>query len=158
DLSNPDSSPVGWLTLDVDTADAISKCLSSLPDSEFQPQLRQILESSYKPGISPVDAFLSILAQFFQGTALVFANPLQPELRKLGQPTLTQAVRQNAEIRSAVLARSRALSESGYHEQVKVDNNFTGLFAYRGKSRQPLRPEELREDMLLSANVLLRPA
>src|SRR5439155_4826231 len=158
DLSNPDSSPVGWLTLGSDVSDAISKCLSSLPDSEFQPQLRQVLESSYKPGISPVDAFLSILEKIFEGTPLVFANPLQPELRKLAQPTLIQAVHQNAEIRSAVVARSRALSESGYHEQVKVDNNFTGLFAYRGKSRQPLRPEELHDDMLLSANVLLRPA
>src|SRR6185503_6430968 len=67
-------------------------------------------------------------------------------------------VRQNAEIRSAAIARSRALSERGYHEQVKVDNNFTGLFAYRGKSRQALRPDELHDDVPLSANVLLRPA
>src|SRR5262245_25085089 len=103
DLSNPDSSPVGWLTLGTDAADAISKCLSSLPDSEFHPQLRRVLESSYKPSVSPVDAFLSMLEQLFEGTALVFANPLQPELRKLGQPILMQAVRQNAEIRSAVL-------------------------------------------------------
>src|SRR6185503_8528150 len=52
----------------------------------------------------------------------------------------------------------RALSEAGYHEQVKVDSNFTGLFAYRGKSRQPLRPDELNADVQLSANVLVRPA
>src|SRR5262249_43634389 len=45
DLSNPDSSPVGWLTLGNDVSEAISKCLSVLPDSEFQPQARQILES-----------------------------------------------------------------------------------------------------------------
>ena len=41
---------------------------------------------------------------------------------------------------------------------MKVDNDFTGLFAYRGKSRQALRPEELQGDLSLSANVLLRPA
>jgi uncharacterized protein YllA (UPF0747 family) len=41
---------------------------------------------------------------------------------------------------------------------VKVDDNFTGLFAYRGKSRKALRPEELKDDIPLSANVLLRPA
>jgi uncharacterized protein YllA (UPF0747 family) len=99
-----------------------------------------------------------MLAKLFEGSGLVFANPLEPELRRLAHPTLVNAVRQNAEIRAAVLARSRALAESGYHEQVKVDNNFTGLFAYREKSRQPLRPEELRDDMPLSANVLLRPA
>jgi uncharacterized protein YllA (UPF0747 family) len=141
-----------------DVSEVISKCLSSLTGSEFQPEIRQLLESSYKPGASPVDAFLAMLTKLFEGTGLVFANPLDPGLRKLAQPTLVQAVRQNAEIREAVLARSRALTESGYHEQVRVDENFTGLFAYRDKSRQPLRPDEIREDMPLSANVLIRPA
>jgi uncharacterized protein YllA (UPF0747 family) len=158
DLSNPGSSPVGWLALQDDISEAISKSLTSLPESEFQTQVREILEFSYKPGLSPVDAFTRMLTKLFEGTGLIFANPLNPEIRKLAQPTLVQAVRHNSEIRSAVLARSRALSAAGYHEQVKVDNNFTGLFAYRGKSRQPLRPEELTEDVSLSANVLLRPA
>jgi len=158
DLSNPEASPVGWLQLREDVSDTVAKCFSSLPDSEFQLDVRRVLEISYKPGVSPADAFLRTLEKLFDGTGLLLANPLQPELRALAQPTLVQAVRQNAEIRSAVLARSRALSESGYHEQVKVDNNFTGLFAYRGKSRKALRPEELEDGLSLSANVLLRPA
>jgi bacillithiol synthase len=158
DLSNPESAPVGWLTLRGDVAEARSKCLSNLPQSEFQPEVKEVLESAYKPGISPVDAFLTMLEKLFKGTGLVIANPLQPELRKLAEPTLREAVRRNSEIRQAVIARSRALTDHGYHEQVKVDQNFTGLFAYREKSRQPLRPDELREDVPLSANVLLRPA
>jgi bacillithiol synthase len=158
DLSNDDSMPVGWLTLGPDSSDAVLKCLSSLPDSEFQPEVREVLQAAYKPGVSPVEAFLKVLGKVFEGTGLILANPLEPGLRALGQPTLLQAVRQNAEIRSAVNVRSRALSESGYHEQVKVDGTFTGLFAYRGKSRQPLRPEEVHGDQPLSANVLLRPA
>jgi bacillithiol synthase len=157
DLSNPDSSPVGWLTLGEDVSDARRKCLASLPASEFQPEVRKVLETAYTPGISPVEAFLKMLLQLFEGTGLLFANPLNPELRKLAQPTLTQVARRNAEIRAAVLARSRSLSESGYHEQVKVDSNFTGLFAYRNKSRKVLCPEEVREDLSLSANVLVRP-
>jgi len=158
DLSNPGSSPVGWLTLGSDVAEAVSKCLASLPASEFQPQVRNLLESSYRPGVSPVDAFSRTLERVFEGTGLILANPLDPELRQLARPTLIEAVRKNAQIRSAVQARSRTLSEAGYHEQVKVDSNFTGLFAYRGKSRQPLRPDELHEDLQLSANVLVRPA
>jgi uncharacterized protein YllA (UPF0747 family) len=158
DLSNGESAPVGWLSFRDDVSDAISKCLSGLPESEFQLQLRDLLESSYKPGTSPVDAFGRMMARLFQGTGLMLANPLHPELRQLAAPTLTQAVRQNAEIRSAVLARSRTLSEAGYHEQVKVDKNFTGMFTYRGKSRQPLRPEEIGTEMPLSPNVLVRPA
>jgi bacillithiol synthase len=158
DLSNPDSSPVGWLTLGGDVPDALSKFLAGLPDSEFQLEIREVMESSYRPGVSPVNAFLSAMVKLFEGTGLVFANPLEPEIRKLAYPTLVQAVRQNSEIRAAVVARSRALSDAGYHEQVKVDDNFTGLFAYRAKSRRALRPEELKDDIPLSANVLLRPA
>ena len=158
DLSNPESSPVGWLKLRDDVSTAIAQCFSSMPASEFQQDVRGIVESSYKAGASPVDAFLKMLQQLFEGTGLILANPLEPELRRLGEPTLRQAVRQNAEIRSAVISRSRALTESGYHEQVKVDTNFTGLFGYRGQSRQALRPDEVTQDVPLSANVLLRPA
>jgi uncharacterized protein YllA (UPF0747 family) len=158
DLSNPDSSPVAWLKYGNDVSDAVSNCLASLPESEFQPQVREILQSCYRPGVSPVEAFARMLAKLFEGTGLILANPLHPELRKLGEPTLLEAVRENAKIRSSVLARNRALSEAGYHEQVKVDASFTGLFAYRGKSRQALRPEQLDEGLSLSANVLLRPA
>jgi uncharacterized protein YllA (UPF0747 family) len=158
DLSNPEGSPSGWLSLGDDVSVATASCLSSLPESEFLPQVREIVASSYKPGLSPVDAFGRLMAKLFQGTPLVLVNPLDNDLRRLGTPTLDHAVRQNAEVRSAVLARSRALSDAGYHEQVKVDHNFTGIFAYRGRSRQALRPEEINTDAPLSANVLLRPA
>src|SRR6266446_6171735 len=158
DVSNTESRPVGWLQFGDDVGPAISACFSSLPDSEFQPPVRDLVESSYKPGISPADAFGRMMARLFKGTGLILANPLHPELKRLAAPTLAQAVRHNAEIRAAVLARSRALSEAGYHPQVKVESHFTGLFAYRGKSRQALRPEEVESAESLSPNVLLRPA
>ena len=60
-------------------------------------------------------------------------------------------------MRSAIIARNKALSAAGYHAQVKVDENFTGLFGYHGRSRQPLRPNELRNGISWSPNVLLRP-
>lgn len=157
DLANEDSSPVGWLTLGNDVSEAIAGCMESLPASEFQKEIREILQCSYSPGVSPVDAFSRLLEKLFEGAGLIIANPLKPELRELAQPTLVEAIRRNPQIRTAVRTRSRALSEVGYHEQVKVDENFTGLFAYRGKSRQPLRPDELNEDLQVSANVLVRP-
>jgi bacillithiol synthase len=158
DLSNAESRPVAWLQLGGDIVSAISTCFSSLPDSEFQPHVRDLVESSYKPAVSPVDAFGRMMATLFKNTGLILANPLHPELKRLAASTVTEAVRQNSAIRAAVLARSRALSDAGYHPQVKVDNHFTGLFAYRGKSRQALRPEEIESAESLSPNVLLRPA
>ncbi len=157
DLSNPEKAPVGWLSLREDTEAAISSCLASLPESEFQAEAREILTRSYKPSTSPVDAFARMMARIFEGSGLILADPLDNDLRKLAAPTLTEAIQKNAGIRAAVLARNRALSDAGYHEQVKVDDGFTGVFAYRGKSRQALRPNEIPTDAPLSANVLLRP-
>jgi bacillithiol synthase len=157
-FSNGESAPVGWLHLQDEVAGTIAKCLTALPESEFQPSVKDVLENSYQTGVSPVDAFGRMMMKLFEGTGLVLVDPLHPELKSLAEPVLKNTVRQNAAIRSAVLSRSRALSEAGYHEQVKVDANFTGLFAYRGKSRVSLRPEELSTDSMLSPNALLRPA
>jgi bacillithiol synthase len=158
EFSNGESAPVGWLALPPGVAETITKCLAALPDSEFQIAVKNLVEGSYRPGLSPTDAFGRMMTKLFDGTGLVLVDPLHPELKALAEPTLKNAVRQNAEIRSAVLSRSRALLQAGYHEQVKVDADFTGLFAYRGKSRQVLRPDELPTDSLLSPNALLRPA
>jgi uncharacterized protein YllA (UPF0747 family) len=156
-LANDEGMPSGWLSLKDDVFVAISNIVESLPDSEFRPALQDLLTHSYRPGVSPVDAFGRMMAKLFEGFGLVLVNPLDAELRKLAMPTLHQIVRQNSQIRSAILARNRALSDAGYHEQVKVDENFTGVFAYRDKSRQSVRPNELTTDLALSANVLTRP-
>jgi uncharacterized protein YllA (UPF0747 family) len=157
-LANTESRPSAWLSLSDDVSEVISRLVDSSPESEFRPAVQDLLVSTYQPGVSPVDAFARMLAKLFEGSGLILVNPLDVELRKLAAPALQQLVRQNADIRAAVLARSRALSNAGYHEQVKVDDKFTGLFAYRDKSRHALRPDELKPDLPLSANVLTRPA
>ncbi|PYS08097.1 MAG: hypothetical protein DMG15_28155 [Acidobacteria bacterium] len=158
DLSNPESRPSAWLELRDDVLDVISTCLTRLPESEFQSEIRDLLISSYKPGMSPVDAFARMMTKLFDGSDLILVNPLDAGLGKLAMGTLHQVVQQNSEIRSALLARNVALSKAGYHEQVKIDDDFSGFFAYRGKSRQPVRPEQLSTDLALSPNVLVRPA
>lgn len=156
-LGNDGSAPVGWLQFKQDIVETVENWLSALPQSEFQPLVRQMLGAAYRPDVSPADAFARMMGELFRGTGLVLANPLDPKLKRVGTPTLEAAVRKNAGIRSAVLERGRRLIEAGYHEQVKVDRNFTGLFAYRGKSRQALRPDEVQSASDLSPNVLLRP-
>jgi uncharacterized protein YllA (UPF0747 family) len=158
DLSNAESSPVGWLSLRDDVKAVVAECLSVLPQSEFLPDLRAQLEASYQPDVSPVDAFARLMIRLFGDSGLILANPLHPELKVIGEPTLRAVAKNNAELRTSVIARSRAISEAGYHEQVKVDEGFTGLFALRDKSRQVLKPEDLPVSAMLSANVLVRPA
>src|SRR6185503_19409387 len=63
DLSNGESSPVGWLSLHEDVDTAVSECLSNLPDLQFQSDVAELLRSAYKPLISPVDAFGRMMAK-----------------------------------------------------------------------------------------------
>jgi uncharacterized protein YllA (UPF0747 family) len=98
-----------------------------------------------------------MMAKLFAGTPLIFVDPLHPELKRLTQPIMNEAVRHNPEIRAALIGRGKSLRDAGYHEQVKVDENYTGLFAFRGRARQALRPNEVNSELSLSPNVLLRP-
>jgi uncharacterized protein YllA (UPF0747 family) len=157
DLSAGEPVPAGWLELKEDVRTALSDCLAQLPQSEFVPDLRRILEESYCPGLSPVTAFARMMARLFSDSELVFVNPLNEGLKSMAQRLIEAAIGRNAEMRSALIARNRALTAAGYHEQVKVDENFTGLFEYQGRTRQPLRPNDLRNSVKWSPNVLLRP-
>jgi uncharacterized protein YllA (UPF0747 family) len=157
DLSNPEPTPAGWAKFRNDIRDAVSACVSELPQSEFSGEIQSLLESSYEPGTSPVDAFAKMMARLFSGSGLTFINPLDQGLRELAQPTMDRAIGKNTELRSAVIERSRSVSNAGYHEQVKVDDNFTGLFSYHGRARLPLKPAEVKPGIEWSPNVLLRP-
>lgn len=158
DLSGDRPSPAGWLTFRDDVRDAIATCVRELPESEFVPELRNVLEDCYKPGVSPVEAFGRMMASLFSETDLTFLDPLDESLRSLAQPTVDLAIRRNAELRSALLARGRDLSAAGYQAQVRVDEAFTGLFRYEDNARLAVSPNELRSDIRWSPNVLLRPA
>lgn len=157
ELADGVRTPVGWLRFRSAIQETIEECFRVLPSSEFQNDVRSLVEETYCPDASPVDAFARMMARLFKGTELILADPLDPALRSLSEPALDTAARRVGDIRSAVLERSRLISEAGYAAQVRVDKNFTGLFAYRGRSREPLRPGEEVPSSDLSPNVLLRP-
>jgi bacillithiol synthase len=150
-------APVGWTQFGDDIGGALRQCIEALPQSEDTSDIKNLLESTYRPGVSPVDAFARMMAKLFAGREIIFVDPLDPELKELAKPTLLAAVEANEAIRNAVLDRSNALLGAGYHAQVKVDQGFTGLFEYSGKSRRVLKPAELNTRATLSPNALLRP-
>lgn len=158
DLGNRDSIPVGWLRFGEDVRQSVEQCFAALPESEFHAEVRGLLSEAYRPSVNPADAFARMMATLFRAQGLIVMNPLDPEIKQLGEATLSAALEMNDRIRQAVLERSRAVSAAGYHEQVKVDSSFTGLFSLEGQSRLPLRPGMSAPVSRLSANVLLRPA
>jgi uncharacterized protein YllA (UPF0747 family) len=128
-----------------------------MPQSEFLQGTADLLRSCYVPHTSPVLAFARMLSRLFAGTELTLLDPLDTGLKVLAQPVVETVIARNAEFRDALLARTRQIAAAGYHEQVNVDQNFTGLFAYEGKSRKAVKPLEVRAGIAWSPNVLLRP-
>ena len=157
ELSDGGRTPVGWLTFGDDVTKAVDDCFDLLPQSEFHQDVRSVVGRAYRPGSSPVDAFARMMVRLFSGTDLVLADPLDSGLRGLAEPVLQRAARSNDDIRRAVIVRTGEISEAGYQPQVRVDRNFTGLFTYNGRSRDPVRPDDAVDGSDLSPNVLMRP-
>lgn len=157
ELADGASTPVGWLRFSPAIRDAIDQCFRILPDSEFRQDVRSLLDETYAPGVSPVEAFARMMARLFRDLGLVLVDPLDTNLRALSRDVLENIADRITQIRSAVLERSRMLAAEGYHEQVRIDEGFTGLFVYRGRTRQAMVPGEETVATDLSPNVLLRP-
>lgn len=158
-LPNPASSPVGWLHFSAEIERVVDECTSALPASEFLPEVRELLRETHRIGDSPVHAFGRIMARIFSKTELVFADPLQPDLKKLAMPMLRRAADNAPEIRRRLGERGHQLREAGYHEQVLVSDDFTGLFRLSNNARVPYKPSDSDpiDHSCLSPNALLRP-
>jgi uncharacterized protein YllA (UPF0747 family) len=160
DLSGNEAAPVGWTRYDESVGAAVAQLFEHVQESEFNGEIRKLLDETCMPGASPVDAFGRILARLFSHRDLTLVDPLDPPMKRLAEPALEEAVRRNEEVREAVRRQGRTIEQLGYHEQVRVTETFTGLFAYENGARRTLKPNELSSGLAglaLSPNVLLRP-
>lgn len=151
-----DATPAGWLRYPAAISETIDACLESLPESEFAGDVRTVVERAYRPGVSPVDAFGSMMADVFAGMPLLLVDPLDEGLWSLAGAVLAGALEQGPTIQTAVLDRTRRIEEAGYTPQVRVDPSFTGLFQMDGRSRIAVQPGD-HPTSRLSPNVLVRP-
>jgi uncharacterized protein YllA (UPF0747 family) len=151
-------TPAGWLRFGDDIERTLAACFECLPESEFAAEVRSEVSAAYAPGVSPVDAFGSMMTRLFSGTPLVLVDPLDPSMRELCGEVLATAAERVEDVRAGVLERTRTIREAGYPEQVHVDESFTGLFAINGTSRDGLDSlDRSVSSSSLSPNVLLRP-
>ena len=170
-------SPVGNVRLTDESAQALARlegCLSPGPQSQA---LLQDLRETYAPGATWVEAFGRFLARLLSRWGVIFLNPLDSSVNQLGVQIYKQALERAPELRGKLLERSRELTASGYHAQVKVAEDSTLVFVTRNGSRLPIhaldgeysvegagktRLEDLRQELSdspisFSPNALLRP-
>jgi len=167
----PDS-PVANLRLAPGTNEIVTQAAQLLGDSPFAEYLRE----SYCEGERFSSAFARIITRIFSEYGLILLDPADAELHKIAAPLFVEAIEHAGELDDALLAQNRELSKAGYHEQVKVTQQSTPLFALVDGARTPvhrsngeftIRKQRLSVDDMkrliaeapqnFNANVLLRP-
>lgn len=167
-----EGAPVASVRLAEGTDALVRQAAGLLGDSLAADYLRE----SYREDETLSNAYARLFARLFGQHGLILLDPADDELHRLAAPLFVEAIRRASELDEALLARNRELAAAGYHEQVKVTDISTPLFALVDGKRVPvhrangqfsigaqrLTPEELisrieehPEDF--NANVLLRP-
>jgi bacillithiol biosynthesis cysteine-adding enzyme BshC len=167
----PDA-PVANVRFAAGTNELVASATQLLGDSAAAEFLREC----YREGETFSGAYARLYTKLYAEHGLVLLDPSDPELHRVATPLFVEAIERAGELDDALLGRNREISKAGYHEQVKVTQESTPLFALVDGARVPIhranggfairkerisleelkrRIEEHPEDF--NANVLLRP-
>ena len=136
-----------------------------LPETEYTGDLLGSLADAYAPGRSLAEAFGRLMLHLSRGSGLLVMDPTVPELKRLAFPVFETAVRNEADGRRRIAARTREIETIGFRGQAAPEGygvfctGSTGVRARVRTSGDGVRPEQVLEGCVerLSAAVLLRP-
>jgi bacillithiol biosynthesis cysteine-adding enzyme BshC len=101
-----------------------------------------ILRDGYRPGACFGGAFGRLFARIFRDLGVILLDAADPELQREAAPVYEAALRRAGELTAGLEARGRELRDGGFHEQVKVHESSTLLFAREDGARTPVRGGE----------------
>lgn len=123
-----ESASVGGIKLDASITAFIDDLISQLPQTEFSPSVRDLLESAYNKQSGFGEAFGKTLAALFANYGLVVIDPLHEKIKQLAAPIYGRAIKKSDEIVSAIQDRTKELVADGFHMQVLVEDDYYPLF------------------------------
>jgi bacillithiol synthase len=152
--------PVGAIPIAQPPLNELRAALAGLP---FIDDVMGLVDRSYRPGATLGAGFRKLLKALLAKLDLLYLDPLDPAVRKIGAPFLAQALRAVPELKAGLLARNKELTDAGYHAQVHVDAKTSLFFLLDKGERATLRRKDsdyaelaARADQV-SPNALLRP-
>jgi bacillithiol biosynthesis cysteine-adding enzyme BshC len=128
-----EGSPVGRALLNQSIDATVESLLQSLPQTEFSDEVREFLRDAYQPGHKFGDAFAQVMTKLTGSRGLILLDPLDSELKRLAAPLYAEAARRAHDIANAIVSRSQALVDTGYHAQVTPSENSFPLFLHDEK-------------------------
>ena len=129
--------PVGQIGLGESVTSVVQTAAESL-DGPSAADIARALRESYSPGETYGSAFGKLLTRILSERGLLLLDPQDPRFDRAAVPVYRAALENVDVLRGALMERSRALEEAGYHAQVKVTHESTLLFYTIDGRREPL--------------------
>jgi bacillithiol synthase len=158
---------------------ALRELLEYLPDSDFAPPLRELLDRAWAAGTDLPSAFQSTLDGLLGNHGLFLVQSHHPVIKEATRALLLHELERSSRSEQELSETVRNLEDAGYEAQVPILDRATNVFLDRPEGRERLlreggdrfrlrRSGEIRtlEELsgpmgdgstLLSPNVLLRP-
>jgi bacillithiol biosynthesis cysteine-adding enzyme BshC len=112
--------------------------LEAAGESEFAPEVSEILRSAYRPESTVSGAFREALKSLLAGVDVALFDPSHPEARRASIAFLTSLLRQPETVTAAIASGSARLEEAGYEIQLRPPSDGSQVFYDDGRSRAHL--------------------
>src|SRR3990172_2248041 len=135
--------PVGKVTFNQSIDTALQLFLGSMPVSEYRQEIESRVRDGYQSGRTFSTSFGEVFSWLFKNYGLILVDPQDGRLKKIASPWLGKVAENSGRFHSRIQEQSQRLVASGYHVQVTVDSEMTGLFVEKeGKRRALVRNGE----------------
>lgn len=152
--------PVGGLKIEQAPISDLRQALKGFPHAD---EVLAMVSDAYPDGATMGEGFRALLKTLLAPLGLIFLDPLDPEIRKIGAPLIADALEAAPELRKSLLARNKELEDAGYHAQVHLLDKTSLFFLLENGERVPQRLKDTEFKTLrdraaeISPNALLRP-
>jgi len=152
--------PVGGIAIEHPPVDQLAASLAGFPHAD---EVMAMVREAYRPGISMGEGFRALLKKLLANLNLLFLDPLDPAIRIISAPIVSEALVAAPELKARLVERNRELEAAGYHAQVHIEEKTSLFFLLDKGERVPLRRKDSDYGDLrgraaeVSPNALLRP-
>ncbi len=161
-----------------EVTDALEFFFSLMPETEFLPRWRILLERSYRPERTLAEAYQDVLETLLGPAGVFLVQSHHPDLKTRALPILLRELKESRDREAAIERNDVAIARAGFALQVPLIAEATNVFLQRPERRervfrdgagfrlrgsdQRLSPTDVEalgseNPSLLSPNVLLRP-
>ena len=113
---------------------------TALGDTDFTPELYDLIDSSYTPDSTFVTAFGKLMARLTGQFGLILFSPGDPAVKRLAAPFFTEILNKQDELHHVITTTNRLIERHGYHLQVQKKDNATHMF-WNLDGRKPVTRE-----------------